>query len=89
LDGTPMPGALLSSINPNDIADVTILKGAGSAAIYGSEASNGAVLITTKKGSGKPTIVYENSSQAIMLLQVSLTMYHGKTSNLGRPTMVN
>jgi TonB-linked SusC/RagA family outer membrane protein len=64
LDGTPMPGALLSSINPNDIADITILKGAGSAAIYGSEASNGAVLITTKRGSGKATIVYQNSVQA-------------------------
>jgi TonB-linked SusC/RagA family outer membrane protein len=67
LDGVPMPGALLSSINPNDIADITVLKGAGSAAIYGSEASNGAVLITTKRGtssSGKPTIVYQNSVQA-------------------------
>jgi len=64
LDGVPMPGALLSSINPNDIADVTILKGAGSAAIYGSEASNGAVLITTKRGSSKATIVYQNSVQA-------------------------
>jgi TonB-linked SusC/RagA family outer membrane protein len=64
LDGTPLPGALLSSINPNDIADITILKGAGSAAIYGSEASNGAVLITTKRGSGKATIVYQNSVQA-------------------------
>ena len=66
LDGVPMPGALLSSINPNDVASVTILKGAGSAAIYGSEASNGAVVITTKRGSstGKPTIIYENSIQA-------------------------
>ena len=35
----------------NDIADVTILKGAGSAALYGSEASNGAILITTKEQS--------------------------------------
>lgn len=64
LDGVPMPGALLSSINPNDIADISILKGAGAAAIYGSEASNGAVLITTKRGiAKKPTIVYQNSVQ--------------------------
>ena len=86
LDGTPMPGALLSSINPNDIADVTILKGAGSAAIYGSEASNGAVLITTKKGSGKPTIVYENSIQAEKVafypkLQTQFGIYGGEPSN--------
>ena len=66
LDGVPMPGALLSSINPNDVADISILKGAGAAAIYGSEASNGVVAITTKRGPGtnKPTITYENSVQA-------------------------
>jgi len=65
LDGVPLPGATLSSINPNDVADVTILKGAGSAALYGSEASNGAILITTKRGSGdgKPVITYGNSLQ--------------------------
>ncbi|MGZ4007404.1 MAG: SusC/RagA family TonB-linked outer membrane protein, partial [Mucilaginibacter sp.] len=65
LDGVPIPGATIGSINPNDIADVTILKGAGSAALYGSEASNGAILITTKRGSsdGKPTITYGNSFQ--------------------------
>jgi len=65
LDGVPIPSATLSSINPNDIADISILKGAGSAALYGSEASNGAILITTKRGTGdsKPTIVYQNSFQ--------------------------
>ena len=66
LDGVPIPNGSLSAINPNDIADVTILKGAGSAALYGSEASNGAILITTKRGtsSGKPVITYGNSVQA-------------------------
>jgi TonB-linked SusC/RagA family outer membrane protein len=65
LDGVPIPGATLGSINPNDIADVSILKGAGSAALYGSEASNGAILITTKRGTsdGKPVITYQNSFQ--------------------------
>ena len=65
VDGIPIPGGTLSSVNPNDIADVTILKGAGSAALYGSEASNGAVLITTKRGTGdgKPIISYQNSFQ--------------------------
>jgi TonB-linked SusC/RagA family outer membrane protein len=65
VDGVPIPGATLSSINPNDVADVTILKGAGSAALYGSEASNGAILITTKRGTGdgKPVITYQNSFQ--------------------------
>ena len=65
VDGVPIPGGSLSAINPNDIADVSILKGAGSAALYGSEASNGAILITTKRGAsdGKPTITYGNSFQ--------------------------
>jgi len=65
LDGVPIPGATIGSINPNDIADVTILKGAGSAALYGSQASNGAILITTKRGTtdGKPIIQYGNSFQ--------------------------
>jgi TonB-linked SusC/RagA family outer membrane protein len=45
----------LALINPNDIASITILKDASATAIYGSRASNGVVLITTKKGqSGKP-----------------------------------
>ncbi len=65
VDGVPIPGGALSSINPNDIADINILKGAGAAALYGSEAANGALIITTRRGSGsKPTIVYSNSFQA-------------------------
>lgn len=65
VDGVPIPGGSMSAINPNDIADISILKGAGSAALYGSEASNGAILITTKRGAsdGKPTITYGNSFQ--------------------------
>ena len=45
----------MSSINPNDIESVTVLKDAAATSIYGSRASNGVVLITTKKGKeGKP-----------------------------------
>ncbi|TDS11146.1 SusC/RagA family TonB-linked outer membrane protein [Sphingobacterium paludis] len=47
----------MSLINPNDIESFTVLKDANATAIYGSRASNGVVLITTKKGaSGKPRI---------------------------------
>jgi TonB-linked SusC/RagA family outer membrane protein len=50
----------ISGLNPNDIASVEILKDAASAAIYGARASNGIVMITTKKGMiGKPTITFE------------------------------
>jgi TonB-linked SusC/RagA family outer membrane protein len=44
-------GSGISNIDPNDIADVQVLKGSGGAALYGSRASNGVILITTKSGS--------------------------------------
>lgn len=60
LDGVPLEiggisgntGNFLSLINPNDIENMTILKDASSTAIYGSRASNGVIIITTKKGTG-------------------------------------
>lgn len=54
IDGVPISGgAPLSSINPSDIESFNILKDASATAIYGSRASNGVVIITTKKGSAK------------------------------------
>ena len=44
----------LSSLDPNDIASMNVLKGAAAAALYGSRASNGAIVITTKSGSSSP-----------------------------------
>jgi TonB-linked SusC/RagA family outer membrane protein len=49
LDGVPFSGAV-SSINPNDIESVTILKDATATAIYGSRGANGVILLTTKSG---------------------------------------
>ncbi len=55
--GTDYESDPLSFINPSDIESIEILKDAAAAAIYGSRASNGVVLITTKAGSiGKPTV---------------------------------
>lgn len=52
----------LSFINPADIADITILKDASAAAIYGSQGASGVIIITTKGGSlGKPTFSYDGS----------------------------
>lgn len=58
IDGVPMQSAnALTTINPNDIASVTVLKDAASTALYGSRGGNGVVLVTTKKGSmGKTKI---------------------------------
>jgi TonB-dependent SusC/RagA subfamily outer membrane receptor len=54
----------LSSINPNDITDVTILKSASATAIYGPDGVNGALVVTTKKGSRtKPTDQFSHTVQ--------------------------
>lgn len=55
IDGVPLEGqgngpGILSQLNPNDIESFTVLKDASAAAIYGSRASNGVIIITTKKG---------------------------------------
>lgn len=53
----------LSTINPNDIESFTVLKDASATAIYGSRASNGVIIITTKKGKegSKPRITYNGN----------------------------
>jgi len=56
---------VLSSLNPNDIASVTILKDATAAAIYGSRAGNGVILITTKQGKAGATRFTVNVSAGI------------------------
>lgn len=68
IDGVPVSNSSiagasnpLSLINPNDIENFTVLKDASATAIYGSRASNGVILITTKKGkSGKPKIDFSS-----------------------------
>ena len=57
----------ISGIDPNDIESMEVLKDGASAAIYGAEAGNGVILITTKKGkgSGKITYDYQYSSQSV------------------------
>ena len=69
IDGVPIAqgaGGSMSNpldlINPNDIESFTVLKDASSAAIYGSRASNGVIIITTKKGTGGiPKVNYTGS----------------------------
>lgn len=58
IDG--VPGGDINSLNPADIESIDVLKDAASAAIYGSRAANGVILVTTKGGSaGKMTISYD------------------------------
>lgn len=50
LDGVITPSSMLGNLNPEDIEDIQVLNGAGAAALYGSDASNGALIVTTKRG---------------------------------------
>ncbi|HEY8397133.1 MAG TPA: SusC/RagA family TonB-linked outer membrane protein [Flavihumibacter sp.] len=69
VDGVPMDGGgiagsanILNTINPNDIESINVLKDAAATALYGSRASNGVMIITTKKGtSGKPKFNYNTT----------------------------
>jgi TonB-linked SusC/RagA family outer membrane protein len=62
LDGVIFMGSI-SDINPNDIANIDVLKDAVSSAVYGSRSANGIIAITTKKGrTGKPVIHFSASA---------------------------
>ncbi|MDR2955464.1 MAG: SusC/RagA family TonB-linked outer membrane protein, partial [Prevotella sp.] len=90
LDGLPLEsggisgntGNFLSLINPSDIESMTILKDASSTAIYGSRASNGVILITTKRGTGSGIKVSVNSTNSIQTRTKTADM-------LGRDQFVN
>lgn len=66
IDGSPNP---LGLINPNDIENITILRDASAAAIYGSRASNGVILITTKKGTkgAAPTLSFSSQNSVAVI----------------------
>jgi TonB-linked SusC/RagA family outer membrane protein len=58
--GTAGTSSPLATINPSDIESISVLKDASAASVYGMQAANGVVLITTKQGRvGKPTIQYD------------------------------
>ncbi len=85
LNGVPISPNDVNTINPDDIESVDVLNGAGAASLYGSEASNGALNITTKRGSstGAPQISYSNSFLAEKIsyfpsLQTSFGGYGGE-----------
>ncbi|MBL7815630.1 MAG: SusC/RagA family TonB-linked outer membrane protein [Saprospiraceae bacterium] len=77
----------LADLNPNDIESVNVLNGAAAAAIYGSRASNGVIIITTKKGkSGKPRISFSTSYSVNQLRKKSFISTYNKQFNPGDNT---
>ena len=74
VDGIPFGG--LNDINPDDIANIEILKDASATAIFGSRGAGGVILVTTKRGKiGKPVLSYDG--------------YHGVTSIMGKYNVMN
>lgn len=74
VDGIPFGG--LNDINPDDIANLEILKDASATAIFGSRGAGGVILITTKRGKvGKPVLTYDG--------------YHGVTNIMGKYNVMN
>ena len=81
-------GDVLSSIDPNDIENISVLKGASAAALYGSQASNGVIIITTKsKGNKKGWSVELDSSISVVTLSRQYDDYQRVygTGTEGRP----
>ncbi|MEO8711510.1 MAG: TonB-dependent receptor plug domain-containing protein, partial [Parafilimonas sp.] len=64
VDGNILNIRFLPSINPNDIQDVTILKGSSASALYGSDGYNGVIIVTTKKGKGSPKVTLSSTVTA-------------------------
>ena len=68
----------LASINPNDIESFTVLKDASATAIYGSRASNGVIIITTKKGrAGQKAKVSYNGNVSVSVKKKTLDVFDG------------
>ena len=90
ISGSPNP---LATINPNDIESINILKDASATAIYGSRASNGVIIVTTKKGkSGKPkfnfTTQYSLSTPTKNYDVLSPTQFRAYVKSHGTPAQI-
>ena len=80
LDGVPASSDVFSSMNPQDIESISILKDASSTAIYGSRAANGVIVVTTKKGrkGEKPTVSVRAQAGISMLTNYNMDMMNSR-----------
>jgi TonB-linked SusC/RagA family outer membrane protein len=81
--GMPDGGDGISNLNPDDIESITVLEGPAAAALYGSQAANGVVLITTKKGKiGKAEINFSSSyTNDVISYKPKFQNEYGETPN--------
>ncbi len=76
-------GDILSTINPDDVASMTILKGANAAALYGSAANNGVIVITTKggrEGNLRVDVSSNSTFEQVIMLPELQTTYGGRVN---------
>lgn len=69
---------VMSGLNPDDIESITVLKDGASASIYGAQAANGVVIITTKSGSSEKTTLSVNASMGVQDLVRQVPVLNGK-----------
>lgn len=80
IDGVPMDDATaITNLNPNDIAEMNVLKDASASAIYGSRGNNGVILITTKRGKEGSAKVSANYSQKFSQFYRFMPLLDGPT----------
>jgi TonB-linked SusC/RagA family outer membrane protein len=89
IDGTPTSDT--RDLNPNDIENITVLKDASSAAIYGARASNGVVLITTKRGRSGAGVINFNTYYGVSTIAKKIdvlnpTQYNDLMKDMGYAT---
>jgi TonB-linked SusC/RagA family outer membrane protein len=75
LDGVAVPSNTINYINPNDVERVDVMKGGQAATLFGSDGVNGAVIITTKKGTQRPQITVSNSTNAELVAYLPESQY--------------
>src|SRR6185295_9467792 len=80
----------IADLNPNDIESITVLKGPEATALYGSQASSGAIVVTTKRGkstNGKLLISYDNNFRLQKITRFAeLNNEYGPGTSNGVPT---
>lgn len=77
IDGVPIVGGNLAELNPDDIESINILKDAAAASVYGSSGANGAVLITTKRGTAGKSTISVSASTGLIDIANKIPMMNG------------
>lgn len=78
VDGIPFVGGSINDINPDDIANIDVLKDASATAIYGSRGASGVIIVTTKRGKAGATTVSYNAYAGVSNITSEYNLFNGK-----------